>query len=238
MVSIRYFLYRNHHVLRCDFGNSFTSDTMTSVMGSKIKLPFDWDKCFVPDRSIDCMPACIAMAVRFWKTVRPELPFPSSLDDWKKFISEQESMTSRGTSITRLVDNLRRLNSNVQSEISLNIEPLTLINAESMEEFLKHDPPIPLIVVFDRSYTITNVEGGYHASLLYGIDYEKQKKVYLIDPSSVDLMESFPWDLDRFSLGWEKFQNLCFAVYPNDMNPIQSKSGVKSKSLFQFEEDE
>ncbi len=207
-------------------------------MTFKIKLPFHWDKCFVPDRSIDCMPACIAMAVRFWKTIRPDLPFPEDLDSWKKFVSEQSSMTSRGTSITRLVDNLRKINSDSSIELTLDIVPFTLVNIESAEEFLKHDPPIPLIVVFDRSYTITNVEGGYHASLLYGIDYEKQKKVYLVDPSSVDLMEPYPWDLERFSSGWEKFQNLCFAIYPNDMNPIHTKSGERTKSLYSFEEDE
>lgn len=207
-------------------------------MTFKIKLPFDWDRCFVADRSIDCMPACIAMAVRFWKTIRPELPFPEDLDSWKKFIAEQESMTSRGTSIKRLADNLRKINESPSEILTLTIDPLTLVNIESAEEFLKHNPPIPLIIVFDRSYTVTNNEGGYHASMLYGLDYEKQKKVYLIDPSSIDLMEAYPWDLDRFSLGWEKFQNLCFAVYPNDMSPIHSTSGERSKSLYRFEVDE
>ncbi len=207
-------------------------------MAFKIKLPFEWDKCFVADHSTDCMPACIAMTARFWKTIRPDLPFSEDLDSWKKFILEQSSMTSRGSSITRLVDNLRKINDDTSRDLTLNIVPLTLVNIESAEEFLKHSPPIPLIVVFDRSYTITNVEGGYHASLLYGIDYEKQKKVYLIDPSSVDLMEPFPWDLERFSVGWEKFHNLCFAIYPSDMKPIHTIAGERSKSLFSFEEDE
>ena len=82
---------------------------------------------------------------------RPDLPFSEDLDGWKKFISEQSSMTSRGASIARLVDNLRKINDDSSGDLTLSIVPLTLVNIESAEEFLKHNPPIPLIVVFDSS---------------------------------------------------------------------------------------
>lgn len=207
-------------------------------MSYRTILPFDWQRCFVPDQAADCMPACIAMAARYWQTQRPELNFPTDLNDWKKFIAEQKGMTSRGTSIARLTENLNKIIPNTSGLPTLKIDALTIINVESTVEFLKHNPPLPLILIFDRSYTITNIEGGYHASLLYAIDYERQKKIYLIDPSSIELMEAYPWDLDRFSLGWEKTNNLCYAVYPNDMKPINSKVGARSKSLHSFMEYE
>lgn len=207
-------------------------------MSHKISLPFDWKSCFVPDQAADCIPACIAMAARYWSIQRPDLKIPNTLKDWLHFVEDQKGMTSRGTSIARLTENLTKLVPSSSTNTNLTIEPLTLINVESTIEFLKHNPPIPLILTFDRSYTITNIEGGYHASLLYAIDYERQKKIFLIDPSSVELMEPYPWDLDRFSLGWEKMENLCYAVYPTDIQPISSKKGVRSKSIHNYTEIE
>lgn len=194
-------------------------------------LPFDWNKCFVPDKLTDCMPSCVAMACRYWKLLKPELPIPMDLEVWKKFVSDLKGNTMRGTSVTRVMTNLAKiLQSNSDAE-NIVIKRHNMLNIEATIEFLKHDPPIPLIIIFDRAYMVTNNEGGYHACLLHGIDYQKEKKIGLIDPSITDMVDPFPWDIERFVVGWGKTQNLCLAIYPPDETPIRTKKGAKNDTL-------
>lgn len=199
-------------------------------------FPFDWKEYFVPDKAVDCLPACIAMAARYWGKLNPNSNIPTDLDSWRSFVSSQKGMTMRGSSLTRVMDNLTKTVHKKPSE-SLKLVPLNLTNVESTIQFLSHQPAIPLILIFDRSYMITNNEGGYHACLLYGIDYKKEKKVALIDPNLVDSQEAFPWDSKVFSRGWEKTQNQTLAVYPPDTSNIKSKKGFKAPPLTSYMEE-
>lgn len=205
-------------------------------MGYDHVFPFNWKEHFVPDRAVDCLPACIAMTARYWGNLQPELNIPTELETWRKFVSNQKGMTMRGSSLTRIMDNLNKTMKKKPSEL-LKIIPLNLTNIESTIQFLSHQPSIPLILIFDRSYMITNNEGGYHACLLYGIDYKKEKKVALIDPNLTDSQEAFPWDSKVFSRGWEKTQNQVLAVYPPDTSSIKSKKGFKTTPITNYMEE-
>ncbi|MGI0006615.1 MAG: hypothetical protein ACREAR_01305 [Nitrosotalea sp.] len=200
-------------------------------------FPFNWSEHFVPDRATDCMPACIAMAAKYWAILRPELGIPTELDVWRRFIAEQKGMTMRGSSVTRVMENLGKVMNTTRPADRLNIVRYTMTNIEGTIQFLSQQPPIPLILIFDRSYMITNNEGGYHACLLYGIDYKKEKKVALVDPNLVDAKEAFPWDLKHFARGWGKTQNLCLAVYPHSTLDVRRKKGIQAKPLTTFMEE-
>lgn len=192
-------------------------------------FPFDWGLHFVPDKATDCLPACIAMAAKYWSNIRPELQIPTNLDIWKRFIADQKGATMRGSSLTRVMDNLTKT---TRTSHGLKMTPITMLNTESTIQFISQDTPIPLILIYDRSYMITENEGGYHASLLHGVDYKKEKKIAVIDPNLIDRKEPLPWDLEMFSKGWSRTQNACIAVYPPDMFQISiEKVGSKINSL-------
>jgi len=183
------------------------------------------------------MPACIAMAARYWSIQRPDLQIPTDLATWKKFIVDQKGMTMRGASLTRVFDNLSKTMHAKPSQ-NLKIVPIMLMNTESTIEFISQSPPIPLILIFDRSYMITNNQGGYHACLLYGVDYKKEKKLAVVDPNLVDSRDPFPWDLKFFAKGWGQTENACLAVFPPDMFHLDiEKIGTKVNSLTGFMEE-
>ena len=206
-------------------------------MSYDYSFPFDWDLHFVPDKATDCMPACIAMAARYWSIQRPDLQIPTDLATWKKFIVDQKGMTMRGASLTRVFDNLSKTMHAKPSQ-NLKIVPIMLMNTESTIEFISQSPPIPLILIFDRSYMITNNQGGYHACLLYGVDYKKEKKLAVVDPNLVDSRDPFPWDLKFFAKGWGQTENACLAVFPPDMFHLDiEKIGTKVNSLTGFMEE-
>lgn len=195
-------------------------------------FPFDWNLHFVPDKATDCMPACIAMAARYWSILRPDLRIPTTLETWQRFIADQKGATMRGSSLARVMDNLGKATNVTRTSEFLRIMPITMVNTESAIQFISHDPPIPLILIFDRSYMITENEGGYHASLLHGIDYKKEKKIAVIDPNLIDRKSPLPWDLEMFSKGWACTQNACLVVFPPDMLHINiEKVGSKINSL-------
>ena len=86
------------------------------------RLPFDW-KDFCKNQGTDCVPACFAMAARYWKRLRPELPLPTDEETWDEFILRTSARTSRGTSLLRLLRNIP----------SLDHAPITGIHVQSLE---------------------------------------------------------------------------------------------------------
>jgi len=207
------------------------------LMSYDYAFPFDWNTHFVPDRATDCMPACVAMGARYWASLRPQLNIPTDLETWRQFITNQKGMTMRGASLTRVMDNLGKTMHTGRPSQILKLIPSNLTNIEATIQYLSHDPPIPLILIFDRSYMITENEGGYHACLLYGIDYKKEKKVGLIDPNLVDSREAFRWDLQHFLRGWGITENQCVAVCPPELLHLKSKKGLETKPITSFMEE-
>lgn len=220
-------------------------------------LPFDWD-IFVPSESLDCFPCCCAMAARYWKRHKPDLPFPTDLETWMVFAGYTAGVSQRGASIRRIFVNIPSkeiepgLSTEEPTEIDLEvgkeeltkvekfglvIEQRTVKGVADLQCFLDASPPIPTILIVDVRFMEVNVVGPSHAVLLESIDLGKEK-LFVIDPSKTKLREATSWDLNRFKKSWPLTQNLSILVYPPDMIGISSGDfrGVeKQETLERFQ---
>lgn len=70
--------------------------------------------------------------------------------------------------------------------------------------------------------------------LFHSVDLKKEK-IYIIDPTLVELGRPFPLDLERFNEGWREMQNLAIVIYPDEANiRINKANGPMSQSLEDF----
>src|SRR5574341_1217245 len=152
-------------------------------------LPFDWQKHYVPDRSVDCFPACIAMCALYWASQFPDLAIPTDKNYWRvNFIDKYKATTPRGSSIKRIYESISALTEKegIQTEkdksLKLKIEAYNPANIRYIKRFLELQPPFPVIIIYDRSLSLTNVEGGYHAVIFHSVDLKKER-VLIIDPT-------------------------------------------------------
>lgn len=199
------------------------------------RFPFDFNKHFVPDTSSpDCLPACFAMSARYWKDIRPQLSVPLALEDWVAYVGKANASSLKGVSTLKLVANLSKKEENIvlneesgedfalevmekkRPPVALTVQTYNLYSVEETIQFMRHSPPVPIILCFDQSLALNNQAGGGHAVLLYSVDIKMEKKVYVIDPFRAKLRKPIPWDLEFFNTGWKEMQNLAFAVYPSD----------------------
>jgi hypothetical protein len=200
------------------------------------------------------------MCARYWLDSRPALNIPTTLDYWNKYLEVMNATSPKGTSILRLISNLKVEQeltppmSSVQEEQEevelvadvmeakkippLVIRPLNLDSIEYAHGFITHNPSLPLILVFDQTMSQNNQEGGGHAVVLHSLDTRVQKKIYVIDALRTQLGKPYPWDLDIFSSGWKVMRNLALAVYPyNEKVSINITSAkLRSSTLFDFME--
>ena len=207
-------------------------------VGRTRKLPFDWDRFFVPSKT-ECVLACYAMSARYWESFYPELNLPTDLEVWKEFAAES-FIEYRGTSIrdmmrktprgipeateVTLPEEVEEVEGVVPKPIQfleLVIKPNTPNGLESLVPFFQTRPPIPQILVFDQLLMTHNITGNYHAVLLYSLDFEKEK-LFVIDPTKVHLLEPYVYDFRLFQKAWRERQNLQIVTYPKDMITVIS----------------
>lgn len=205
-------------------------------------IPFDW-KDFCRNKGTDCVPACFAMAARYWKRLLPDLPLPTDQKDWENFVLRTSARTSRGTSLLRLLRNVPtggQIPSIEPPELDLlqeeaepegaELEPVKLSNlvldprTPRSLNWLRSaindaNPPIPQILVFDKMMMTRRIEGGSHAVMLLKLDFDKEK-LYVVDPTLHTRMEPDVYDFDNFSRGWEVLSNLNIMVYPEGVKVV------------------
>lgn len=202
-------------------------------------LPFDW-RFFVFGSSGKCFPACLAMCSRYWRYYDPTLDIPESLEDFEASLGDSY-YSSNGLSTERLKRALKRTEihdlDGERINVGLTIEITCPKSLEELYPFFLEDPPIPIILSFDKAYTERNKSEDSHAVLVQSIDFKKEK-IYVIDPIKEDLRAPFPYDFERFRLGWEVCENLAFLVAP--LNKLILISGdevkvIKQTTLQRFE---
>jgi hypothetical protein len=200
------------------------------------------------------------MCARYWKDLRPSLDVPTSLSEWGKYLEAVNASSPKGTSILKLLANLKfdgrphlslAETDEEQSEAEhvsevlegkktppLVIRPLNFASIDSAMSFMLHSPVIPLILFFDQSISQNNQEGGGHAVLLHSFDSKVQKKIYVIDALRTTLGKPYPWDMDMFNNGWREMSNLVMAVYPYEekVSINMASRRIASSSLLDYME--
>ena len=191
-------------------------------------LPFRWGD-FVFGNPGKCFPACICMCSKYWTHYEPDLEIPLELNDLERELGDSFYSAS-GLSLERLKRQLRKTQikelNGERFNIGLTIEARCPKNLEDLYPFFLEDPPIPLIFVFDQNFTERNRLGDPHAVILHHLDYETEK-IYVIDPVKKDLKGTYPYDFNRFKLGWAKILNLTLAVAPLDRFIIMDGKEVR-----------
>lgn len=191
-------------------------------------LPFNW-RNFVPAFPPKCFPACIAMCNKYWLTHDSSLDIPSEIHELEKELGDS-FYSKLGLSAERLRQAMKKKKirdlDGERFEVGLTVEIRNPDSLESLYPFFLEDPPIPLIISFDKSFTEQGRPADPHAVIVYSINY-KQEKINVIDPAKGDLKGAFPYDFFRFNLGWGRCENLTFIVAPLDTLKLISGQEVK-----------
>ena len=188
-------------------------------------LPFRWQD-FVYGAPGKCFAACVIMCCKYWIHYEPNLDIPLNLIDLEEKLGY--SFYSRtGLYLSKLRRYLKKTQiremDGERFDVGLTIEMRCPLNLEDLYPFFLEDPPIPIILVYDKSYTERNIRGDSHAVIVHSLDYEKEK-IYVIDPIKRDLRDRYPYDFLRFKLGWEQIENLALIVAPlNTLNIITGR---------------
>jgi hypothetical protein len=198
-------------------------------------LPFDWNSHFVPEGdSEDCIPACLAMAGRYWKSVDKTLGIPSKLDDWMAFLDSLHVTSHRGTNLVMLKSALRKIKKD--DGVGLSIRMIQPQKLADVTKFLEEKIPIPVILCYDRSLAINNVEGPNHASLLYSIDLVKEQ-IKVVDPSQIYRQTPMLYSQEDFIRGWNAVQNQIIIIFPSNLRvPINTRKQDESQNLDEWNE--
>ena len=135
-------------------------------------LPFNW-RYFVFGKSGKCFPACLAMCGRYWRHYYPTLALPESLEDFEAALGDSY-YSSNGLSIERLKQVLKKSEihdlDGERINVGLTIEISCPESLEELYPFFLEDPPIPIILSFDKTYTERNKSEASHAVLVHSID--------------------------------------------------------------------
>lgn len=198
-------------------------------------MPFDWNSHFVPEEnSEDCIPACLAMAGRYWKSIDNTLDIPSTLDEWMPFLDDLHVTSHRGTNLVMLKSALRKLKKN--NGIGLSIRMIQPKKLADVTKFLEFKISIPVIFCYDRSLAINNVEGPNHASLLYSIDLPKEQ-IKVVDPAQAYRLDPMLYGQQDFIRGWNAVQNQIIIVFPSNLRvPINTRKHDESQNLDEWNE--
>lgn len=197
---------------------------------------FNWEDFFY-GKSAGCYPACIAMALFYWKRMKPDLYLPLNRKEWERKIDNINTKL-RGSTIRQNILDIKEMIkldeiyegtleqhlTKDDSEIDRDVIPLQkhslvfkYIEIDKIEDcnylFLKN-PAIPVLVRYDKIFLEHNVEGIAHASLVYQID-KNEKKIYLIDPTYEKRRKPMIHDLEEFEECWRKTgSRATIAIYP------------------------
>jgi len=208
---------------------------LSSRSGVTRAIPFDWTTHFCPNTGTDCVPACFVMAAKYWKSLRPDLNLPTEPKFWDDFLTRTSAKTPRGTSLWRLLRNVRSVPDKSSSRLleeegeevtgegmalevievsNLVLDPRTPKSIRELRSPLEDaNPPLPQILAFDKTMMTHRTEGVTHAVLLLQIDFVKEK-LYVVDPTLGKRMEPTIYDFGDFSRGWGVLSNLDILVYP------------------------
>jgi len=198
------------------------------------------------------------MAAKYWKSVHPELMLPTDSMYWDEFLTKTSAKTTRGTSLWRLLRNFplpggrpaeKRIDIDTdlyeeESEQEVELEVIEVSNlildprtpkkiSELRSALDDVNPPIPQILVFDKTVMTHRIEGGTHAVLLLQIDFDKEK-LYVVDPTLFRRLEPDVYDFDNFSQGWAVFSNLNIMVYPKGIKVV---AGLERSILSYFQRE-
>ncbi len=84
---------------------------------------------------------------------------------------------------------------------------------------------------------LQRAKGVIHASLLHSVEVI-QERVRVIDPTLVDVGESYPHSLDVFMRGWEETQNEAIILHPSNIRlPINMRKKIKQESIDNYTEE-
>lgn len=178
--------------------------------------------------SEDCVPACLAMAGLYWKTKKPSLSIPARREEWNPFLEKLYIHTHRGTNLVMLKGALQKIKG---KGIGLKLRMIQPKKLADLTKLLEFNPPIPVILCYDRAIAINNVEGPNHASLLFSIDLLREQ-VKVVDPSQIYRDTPMTYNQDDFIRGWNAVKNLAILVYPTNLKvPLNMRDQQHSHSL-------
>lgn len=188
-----------------------------SLPSKTSSLPFRWSD-FSFGKSGKCFPACVVMCNKYWNHYVPDLNLPLDIIELEETLGDT-FYSKRGLNLEKLnralgIKDLNEIDGE-RLNIGLTVEARTPRGLDVLYPFFQETPPIPLILLYDHNYMESNRQGNAHAVILHSIDYGKEK-LYVIDPIKKDLRAPFPYDFNRFSLGWKKIENLTLIVAPLD----------------------
>ena len=185
---------------------------------------------FVYGSQGNCFPACAVMCNRYWSFYDPDLDLPLTVEDFEKEIGNSY-YSRKGLWLTKLNEHLgnRAISEFEEIKIKLGLvfEAKTPTNETVLFPFFQQEPPIPLILIYDHSLMQLGSIGIYHSVILHHIDFEKEK-IWVINPRQKDIKGPFPYDLNRFKLGWKESQNLTVIVYPEGRLNIVKGASAKT----------
>lgn len=192
-------------------------------------LPFR-KRDFVYGSKGNCFPACAVMCNRYWSYYEPDLELPLTLEEFEREMGNT-FYSWKGLWLAKLNEHLGNKTiselDGARLKLGLIFEGKTPIDETVLFPFFQQDPPIPLILIYNYSLMQLGTIGIYHSVLLHHIDFDKEK-IWLIDPRQKDIKEPFPYDLNRFKLGWSESQNLTIVAYPEGRLSIVSGATAKT----------
>ena len=202
--------------------------------------PFDFDWAdFYYSNLAGCFPACIAMALCYWKKQIPEIYLPLNREKWEGFINRVNS-SMRGATfklIIRMINDMYKEGRESSESLSefleeqdetnediqilnfkrerFNFEPLKLEKLSECNYWLSRKPAIPIMIRYDRRYIDQRIEGIPHAVLVSKVD-TIEKKIHVIDPILRERREPMYYDLNEVESCWELTgEHKAIAIYPD-----------------------
>jgi len=126
--------------------------------------------------------------------------------------------------------------SKVHAAFQIAIDAVAAKSLDTLDGLLRNHPPIPAILIFDRTFMLTGDTEGSHAVLLHSYD-RKHERVDVIDPSLPLRGRPSAYVKAEFEGGWRLLQNLTIIVHPVDIDiksQTTSIAAVKSESLLDY----
>lgn len=176
-------------------------------------LDFNWDDFYYSNLA-GCFPACIAMALCYWKRQIPEIYLPLNRETWEGFIDRVNS-SMRGATFKLIIRKINDMYKEGFERERFNFEPLKLEKLSECNYWLSRRPAIPIMIRYDRRYIDQRIEGIPHAVLVSKVD-TIEKKIHVIDPILRERREPMYYDLNEVESCWELTgEHKAIAIYPD-----------------------
>ena len=179
------------------------------------------------DSTYDCVPACICMAARYYKTNKM-VDLPHKISHWGPFFDKLRITSPRGTNVNLLKNAIEKMTP--ENKIGLKLKVIFCQHVADLIPLFELEKPIPIIVVYDKGMVHNRVVGGNHASLLHTVDVTKET-VKVVDPAAHNRSDPSTMGMDDFLAGWNVTGNQAIIPYPSNMrSPINVK--LKKEELY------